>query len=296
MGLHQQSSGEQGAGQRAANLRPRQGSGRHVVGRSSWVFQRHAGRASPAASENREIIVIGEDPASRSEEVSATESLRETLDALRHDLRAKGIGHEVGLGSRPALLVVDMQRGFTEPESPLGASAPRAVEAVATLLEVARRCAVPVVYTVCLAAPATAVWQSKLPANAVLTPDSKWVDVDPRLVPAEGEPVIRKHCASAFFGSDLHERLTAAGIDSLIVTGMTTSGCVRASVVDACSLGYRVLVPAEAVADRIEASHVVSLFDMDLKYADVVSVAALSARLSTLAVSDRDGSRASAEL
>jgi maleamate amidohydrolase len=206
-------------------------------------------------------------------------SLWGELGALRQELFDKGLGHQVGLGQKPALLVIDMQRGFTEPESPLGASAPETVAAIAWLLDVARRVSLPVFYTVCVAAPPPAVWQQKLPANAVLTPTSKWVEVDPALTPAAGETVIYKHFASAFFGSDLHERLQAVGIDSLVVTGMTTSGCVRASVVDACSYCYRVVVPAEAVADRLDASHVVSLFDMDLKYGDVLAIDDVVARL-----------------
>jgi maleamate amidohydrolase len=199
--------------------------------------------------------------------------VRGAIDEWRHDLAQRGLGHRVGVGRTPALLVVDMQTGFTDPACPLGASAPSTIEAVANMLFAARETLTPVIYTVCLAAPESSVWQRKLPANAVLTSESGWVEVHPELTPAEGEPVLRKHFASAFFGTNLDERLRALGVDTLIVTGMTTSGCIRASVVDACSLGYRVLVPTEAVADRLEVSHLISLFDIDLKYGDVMPAA-----------------------
>jgi nicotinamidase-related amidase len=212
------------------------------------------------------------------------------LHALREDLHSKGLGHAVGFGDRAALLIVDMQQGFTDPLSPLGADSPATVEAASQLLDATRTAQLPVFYTVCLAAPETAVWQRKLPANSVLLPNSKWVEVDPRLKPRDEEVVLYKHFASAFFDTELHDHLSGLGIDTLIVSGMTTSGCVRASVVDACSLGYRVLIPREAVADRLDLSHQVSLFDMDLKYGDVISLEETCAHLGESLVKTREGS------
>jgi nicotinamidase-related amidase len=218
------------------------------------------------------MTVDGQPAASGAQPVATL--LEAELAGLRDGLAERGLGHRVGVGTTPALLVVDMQTGFTDPACPLGASAPQTVKAISEILRAARDTSTPVFYTVCIAAPPeSSVWQLKLPANAVLTPTSPWVEVDPGLAPVEGETVIYKHYASAFFGTDLDERLRALGVDTVVVTGMTTSGCVRASVVDACSTGYRVLVPTEAVADRLDVSHLVSLFDIDLKYGDVLPAA-----------------------
>jgi nicotinamidase-related amidase len=185
----------------------------------------------------------------------------------------------VGFGRRPAVVVVDVQRGFTDPQCPLGADVPETVQAVADVLDVARATSTPVFYTVCVSSPRSAGWQRKLPANATLAPGSAWIEVDPRVRPEHDEPVIHKHFASAFFETDLDERLKSSAIDTIIVTGLTTSGCIRATAVDGCSLGYRVVIPREAVADRIPLAHVVSLFDIDLKYGDVLDLDDVTAGL-----------------
>ena len=103
-------------------------------------------------------------------------------------------------------------------------------------------------------------------------PGSPWVEVDPRLEPTSTEAVIEKRYASAFFGTPLAATLTAAGVDTLIVTGCTTSGCVRATVVDALQHGFRAIVPRQCVGDRAPAQHAASLVDIDGKYGDVVSL------------------------
>ena len=109
----------------------------------------------------------------------------------------------------------------------------------------------------------------------MLRPGSRWVQVDAALTPRADEPVIEKQGASAFFGTDLHERLRTTRADSLVVSGLTTSGCVRATAVDGLQHDYRVVVPREAVGDRNAAAHEANLFDLDAKYADVVSMAEL---------------------
>ena len=113
---------------------------------------------------------------------------------------------------------------------------------------------------------------AKAPALTMLTPGSRWAQIDERLAPREGEPVLPKLFASAFFGTALQPMLTAAGCDTLVVTGASTSGCVRATVVDGLQHGLLVLVPREAVADRAQSAHDASLIDIDAKYGDVVSV------------------------
>ena len=118
-------------------------------------------------------------------------------------------------------------------------------------------------------------FRRRLAALNVLQPGSRWVRIHSALTPREDETVIQKHWASAFFGTDLQARLSAAGADSLVIVGLTTSGCVRATAVDGLQHDYRVVVPREAVGDRNAAAHTANLFDLDAKYADVVSVGEL---------------------
>jgi nicotinamidase-related amidase len=118
-----------------------------------------------------------------------------------------------------------------------------------------------------------AMFVAKAPALATLRPGSRWIEVDARLDRRAEEPVLVKLFASAFFGTELAEMLRRAGCDTVIVTGASTSGCVRATAVDGLQHGFRVLVPRDAVADRAVDAHNASLLDIDAKYGDVVSVA-----------------------
>jgi maleamate amidohydrolase len=197
-------------------------------------------------------------------------------------------GHGGGIGERPALVVVDMSVGFTDPESQLACELEEVVDAVGLLLAAARRAGVPVVYTTVAydeeGKRRAAAFIEKVPALLTLEAGSRWVEIDPRLAPQPGEPVLRKLHASAFFETELAELLAASERDSLIVTGASTSGCVRATAVDALQYGYRTVVPREAVGDRNPDAHAANLYDIDAKYGDVVSLAAALARLEELAV------------
>lgn len=177
----------------------------------------------------------------------------------------------VGLGQRPALVLVDLIRGFTDPACPLGSESGAVVAANARLLAAFRAAGLPVFYTTVVYRDAAQapVFRRRIAALNLLTPDSPWVQVDPALAPRPGEPVIEKQWASAFFRTDLAERLRAAGADSLVVTGLTTSGCVRATAVDGLQHDYPVVVPREAVGDRNPQAHAANLFDLHAKYADV---------------------------
>lgn len=194
-----------------------------------------------------------------------------------------GFHGRVGFGRRPALVVVDVNRGFTDPASPLVCDLDACVEAIAVLLDAFRAASLPVVFTtVCydeLGKQAAAAFIEKVPALLVLEPGSEWVEIDPRISPREGEPVLTKTFASAFFGTTLGSMLAAAGCDTVVVTGASTSGCVRATAVDALQHGYRVVVPREAVGDRNSAAHEANLFDIDAKYGDVLSVGDVLAEL-----------------
>jgi nicotinamidase-related amidase len=188
----------------------------------------------------------------------------------------RGFGGRQGAGRRPALVVIDFNYAFTDPESPLHCDADEAVLATARLLEAAREGGAPVAFTTLEFDEAgkrvAQAFIAKAPALTMLTPGSRWAQIDERIAPRDGEPVLLKLFASAFFGTSLQPMLTAAGCDTLIVTGASTSGCVRATVVDGVQHGLRVLVPREAVADRAESAHEASLTDIDAKYGDVVSV------------------------
>lgn len=178
---------------------------------------------------------------------------------------------DLGLGARPALILVDVINGFTDPRCPLGSPAESVVAACVRLLEAFRQRGLPVFFTTVVYRDErqARVFRERLPALNVLEPESHWVAVDERVAPREGEPVIEKQWASAFFGTDLAERLAAAGADSLVVGGLTTSGCVRATAVDGLQHDYPVVVPEEAVGDRNLQAHEANLFDLNAKYADV---------------------------
>jgi nicotinamidase-related amidase len=179
-----------------------------------------------------------------------------------------------GLGRRPALVLVDIIRGFTDPDCPLGSAADDVVEANRKLLAAFRAKNLPVFFTTVIYHndQQARVFRDRVPALELLKPGAHWVEVDPRLEPAEGERIVEKQWASGFFKTDLDESLRAMGVDSLVVTGLTTSGCVRATAVDGLQYDYKVVVPAEAVGDRNEEAHRANLFDLNAKYADVLDL------------------------
>jgi maleamate amidohydrolase len=198
-----------------------------------------------------------------------------------------GFHGRAGFGDRPALLVVDLTVGFTDPQSPLACELDGVVEAVGRLLLEARGSGLPVVYTTVAydegGKRTAAAFIDKVPALLTLAAGSPWVEIDPRIAPQPGEPVLTKLFASAFFGTPLSSLLAAAGCDGVIITGASTSGCVRATAVDALQHGYRPVVPREAVGDRDPKAHEANLHDLDAKYADVVSVDDVLGRLEELA-------------
>jgi maleamate amidohydrolase len=187
-----------------------------------------------------------------------------------------GLGHRLGPGVAPALAIVDMNRLFTDSRFPLGSSeaAAPAVSAITGVLDLARRAGLPVVFTTTKSTSDLAMaglWKGQLSEEerALLSSPEAHQIVGP-IAPRQGELVIGKVRPSAFWQTGLADVLTYHRVDTLIVCGMVTSGCVRATVVDAFSHNLRVLVPAECVADRAVLPHKINLFDMHMKYADVV--------------------------
>lgn len=189
----------------------------------------------------------------------------------------EGFGQRAGgVGRRPALVIIDMNNGFTDAASPLVCDLDETVEAIRKLLEAARRAQVPVVFTTVSYGEGDKVtakaFIAKVPVLLTLEAGTRWVEIDERIAPRPEEPVLNKLFASAFFGTPLASLLASHGCDSVIVTGASTSGCVRATVVDVLQHGYRPVVPREAVGDRNIAAHDAALYDIDLKYGDVVSI------------------------
>jgi nicotinamidase-related amidase len=191
-------------------------------------------------------------------------------------VRHEGFHGRAGFGDKPALLVVDVSVGFTDDQSPLACALDDVVLAIDRLLREFRKAEFPVVYTTVSYSEgdkvAAAAFLDKIPALLTLEAGSRWVEIDPRIAPLAHEPVLNKLFASAFFGTPLASLLASAGCDSVVVTGASTSGCVRATAVDALQHGYRPVVPREAVGDRNPAAHEANLYDIDTKYGDVVGV------------------------
>lgn len=191
-------------------------------------------------------------------------------------LHERGLGHTIGFGERPAVVVVDLITAFTDPAKPLGADLDAEIAQTLRVLDEVRARKLPVLFTgVAYDDPALAdagIWARKIPAQRTLRVGTRDVDLDPRLGRLTDEPLVRKKYASAFFGTDLLTRLKALRVDTLLMAGCTTSGCVRASAVDGLQNGFRVMVIREAVGDRVQAAHDQSLLDLQAKYADVVSV------------------------
>lgn len=188
----------------------------------------------------------------------------------------RGFGLTIGFGRRPAVLVVDMIRAFTDPTSMLGANLNPQIKAIQSLLTCARARSLPVIFsTVCYEEADfrdAGIWALKQKGVMSLRAGTNAVELDERLDRLAGEGWLIKKYASCFFGTDLTSRLVSAGIDTLLIVGCTTSGCVRASAVDALQNGFRPMVVRECVGDRSQAAHEQSLFDLQAKYADVVGL------------------------
>ncbi|MEV6492595.1 isochorismatase family protein [Actinoplanes sp. NPDC051633] len=184
------------------------------------------------------------------------------------------VGGGLGWGDRPALVLIDMMRAYFTPGSPFDLGSRAAVDGCVALLSAAREAGIPVLHTRVTYNDDLSdggLFVRKVPALAALR--SSLGEFVPSLEPAPGEVVVSKQYASAFFGTSLAATLTAKGIDTTVIAGVSTSGCVRASATDAMQHGFRPVVVADACGDRTAAVHDANLFDLQAKYADVVSVA-----------------------
>jgi len=204
------------------------------------------------------------------------------IESILAEYREKGLAAEVGFGDRPAVVVVDMIRGFTDPSSPLGSDLDDEVAATRRLLDAARDVGAPVFFTTTAYGPDcrdAGYFVRKVPSLRILQIGSEAVTLDPRLGRREDETVVEKKYASAFFGTALASSLRALGVDTVILAGCTTSGCIRASAVDAIQHGFRPIVPRQCVGDRAPEPHRANLLDIHGKYGDVVELDEVLKRL-----------------
>jgi maleamate amidohydrolase len=189
--------------------------------------------------------------------------------------KKQGFAQSIGIGTAPALVIVDFVIGFTDPAHFGGGNIAPAIARTVDLLALARARAWPVVHTRVVYADDGSNcggFTRKVPALRRLTETSELSQILPELTPAPGELILRKHNASAFFGTELAGWLASRRVDTLVVAGCTTSGCVRATVIDSCSYNFRTIVAADCVGDRALGPHEANLFDMRQKYADVMNV------------------------
>ena len=203
---------------------------------------------------------------------------------LKDDYARAGFDGHLPFGRRPAVLIIDVCRAYLDPESPLYAGLEEALAANVTLAAAGRAAGVPVIFT--KVAYTTGgidggLFYRKVPALAAFLDDNPLGDFDDALRPAPEDLVVTKQYASAFFGTSLAASLTAMGIDTLLITGFSTSGCVRASALDALQHGFIPYVVREACGDRAPGPHDANLFDLQAKYAEVVTLAEATALLAS---------------
>jgi len=207
--------------------------------------------------------------------------LRDHLEDLRGRYLARGWGNRVGFGDRPAVIVIDLAHYWLRPSIHIGSNLDSVVESTCQVLAAARLASVPIFFTSFAHDPA----DPPSPQNKKL----KWqipedpgdlFELDPRLDHRPTEKIIRKRYASAFKGTNLHEMLTSLGVDTLIVTGISTSHCVYATCRDAVD-SFRVIVPKEAIGERCEIMHEVNLLDIDIDLGDVTPVEEVVGKLAS---------------
>lgn len=194
---------------------------------------------------------------------------------LAEDYERAGFRARLGFRERPAVIVVDVCEAYLDPTSPLYAAVEDVVEAVGRVVDAARLAAIPVIFTRVVYQPGGAdggIFYRKVPSLKIFEAGSPAGEFPDRVRPRDGDVVVLKQYASAFFGTSLAATLTAKAVDTTIITGLTTSGCVRATALDAMQSGFIPIVVRDAVGDRDERPHEASLFDLDNKYADVVDI------------------------
>ena len=219
-----------------------------------------------------------------SEDLRVPEQLRGPLHAHLQDLRSKYLqrnwGARVGFGERPALVVIDLARYWLDAAIHIGSNLDSVVEAACQVLQAARNARIPIFFTTLAWDPADppSPQNVKLQWNVPASRTDELFQLDPRLEHRSTEKIIRKRYASAFKGTNFHEMLASLGVDTLIVTGISTSHCVYATCRDATD-SFRVIVPKESVGERCEIMHEVNLLDIDIDLGDVMPMDEVIAHL-----------------
>jgi maleamate amidohydrolase len=199
----------------------------------------------------------------------------------------QNFGNRSGFGTRPALVIVDFCAGFADPAQFGGGNIGQAIAATRPLLAAFRRHSLPVAFTRVVYAEDgsdAGVFALKAPGLLRLTEDSPLTQIVDDLEPVRGEYIVRKQQASAFFGTALREWLTRQGADTVVTAGCTTSGCVRATAVDAMQCNFRSVVAVDCVGDRAIGPHEANLFDLGQKYSDLMTGAEIAAAIERLGV------------
>lgn len=208
------------------------------------------------------------------------------------DLAVRGWGSRVGFGDNPALIVIDLSRAFTDPRTDLGSDCDETIEGANVLLRAFREAGRPIFFsTIAYNDPESeaGMWRKKIRGLNVLSLGSPWVDQDPRLAREPSDPIVVKKQASCFFDTEFDRSLKERGVDTLVIAGVSTSGCVRATAVDGAQLGFRIIVAENAVGDRVADAHRQSLLDIDLKYGDVMDNAEILTRLGGIRTTSGQG-------
>ena len=201
---------------------------------------------------------------------------------LDGDYKSAGFGRSLAFGKKPALVIVDFVRAYIEEGSPLYANCAPAFESAKRVLAGARKAGIPVIFTGVEYTPGGidgGVFFRKVGALKVFEKGSRLAEYCDGMEPQPGEILLLKQYASAFFGTSLAATLTSQGVDTVIITGVSTSGCVRATALDACQYGFIPFVVRDAVGDRDPRPHEANLFDLQAKYAEVVGEAEILGHL-----------------
>ena len=181
--------------------------------------------------------------------------------------------NKLGLGKSIALIVVDMTKGFIDPNSPLGFECNDLIESNQRLIDIFREKELPIFFTTTIYSKDSeaTIFRKKIPDLNILSNNSEWVEFTSKIKPKSSEFIIEKKYASAFFNTNLYSELNLMGIDTVVITGVTTSGCVRATAVDGLQNNFVTIVVEDCVGDRNLNSHEANLHDLNAKYADIVS-------------------------
>lgn len=204
------------------------------------------------------------------------------MTALQEDYRNAGFGGALPFGTRPAVLIIDVVMAYLEPTSPLYAGVEAALAANIALIEAGRKAGVPIIFTRVVYQPGGVdggLFYRKVPALKLFDAGSALGAFPPGMQPQGDDIILTKQYASAFFATHLASTLRALGVDTLVMGGFSTSGCVRATALDAVQNGFIPYVVREACGDRAPGPHEANLFDLQAKYAEVVSLDAAVALL-----------------